>query len=106
MPHITFVDTLGASRQVTFEDHDSVMSVAVNNDVPGLLGECGGDMSCGTCHVYVDTEWTDAVGKPSEAELEMLEVSVDPRPESRLGCQIELDARLDGLTVTVVGDGE
>ena len=79
------------------------MQVAVNNDVEGIEAECGGEMNCGTCHVYVDQNWRERLDEPSESEQEMIEVLDQPRPESRLSCQVPIKEQLDGLRVTVVG---
>lgn len=62
---------------------------------------CSGIMACSTCHVIVDNEWFEKVGKPCEAEQDMLDLAYSPRDTSRLGCQIVLDATLDGLVVKI-----
>ena len=64
---------------------------------------CAGVMACSTCHVYVDTDWAAAVGPPSEAEEDMLDLAFERRGESRLGCQIRLNPALDGLRVSIPG---
>ncbi|MGM7670428.1 2Fe-2S iron-sulfur cluster-binding protein [Microbacterium sp. A93] len=70
---------------------DSVMETAVRNGVPGIVGECGGSLSCATCHVFVAEETRDLVGGPGDLEDEMLDgTAVDRRDESRLSCQIKL----------------
>ena len=71
--------------------------------MPGIIGDCSGFMACATCHVHVEPEWREKVGPPSDEEAEMIAMTADPRPESRLGCQIWLDAKLDGLRVRVAG---
>ena len=58
---------------------------------------CSGGMACSTCHVYVDDEWADRVGPPTEEEEDMLDLAYERRDNSRLGCQIVFDRRLDGL---------
>ena len=62
---------------------------------------CSGVMACSTCQVYVDDAWFAKVGAPSEAEQDMLDLAADPRPNSRLACQIVLSPELDGLTLTI-----
>lgn len=70
---------------------DSVMETAVRNGVPGIVGECGGSLSCATCHVFVAPETLELVGGPGDLEDEMLDgTAVDRRDESRLSCQIRL----------------
>ena len=66
-----------------------------------IKAECGGALSCATCHVYVDPKWTDIVGAPSEEEEDMLDSVGDVRPNSRLSCQILMSDALDGLKVTL-----
>lgn len=78
------------------------MAAAVRDGVPGIIGECGGNCSCGTCHVWVRPEFADLVGGPGDLEEDLLDLGVsDRREHSRLGCQIKLTDELDGLTVDV-----
>lgn len=103
MPSMIFRGADGVGRAAEFADGDTVMTVAVNNDIPGIIGECGGEMSCGTCHVYVDARWAAALPARGRDEEDMIEVVDDPREASRLGCQLTLTGELDGLTVVVPG---
>ncbi|TDK43808.1 2Fe-2S iron-sulfur cluster-binding protein [Antarcticimicrobium luteum] len=80
----------------------TLMEAAVANDVPGVIGECGGCLSCATCHVYVDEGWRDKVGGPGETEDVMLDMVAGERTDaSRLSCQIETSEALDGLVLIV-----
>jgi ferredoxin len=88
-------------RRVEGRLGESLMRIAVRNDIEGVIGECGGEMSCGTCHVYVPEEWLSRLPGPSLAESEILEVIEEVAPQSRLACQLELTEELDGITVTV-----
>ena len=101
MVRVNFITESGAAYPVDAEEGESLMRAAVENDVEGVIGECGGSLSCATCHVYVDDDWIARVGAPSEDEEFMLEFAVAPRPTSRLSCQIKLDAGLDGLVVHI-----
>lgn len=101
MTQITYVLTDGSEQTVDAPDGESVMRVALQNDVPGIIGECGGELSCGTCHVYVGDEWADRVDPQSEDERELLDMMDDVRPESRLCCQIRVRPEIDGFTATV-----
>lgn len=83
----------------------SLMEAAVANNVPGIIGECGGCLSCATCHVYVDEGWQDRTGAPGETEDVMLDMAAGERTEaSRLSCQIEAREDLDGLVLIVPED--
>ena len=80
----------------------SLMRAAVDAEIDGIKADCGGVMSCATCHVYVDREWIDRLPAPSADEDAMLEMTAAPRaPTSRLSCQIALAPALDGLTVAL-----
>lgn len=98
---LTFIHHDGAREEVSAKEGVSVMRAAVDNGVPGIDGECGGSMSCATCHIFVDEAWTERVGPAGEDERFMLEFAPDVRASSRLACQVRLDAGLDGLVVHV-----
>lgn len=99
MTTITFRSWTGKSRTIEAQNGLSLMEVATRNSVPGIDAECSGGCSCATCHVYVDESFLDKVGRPSEAEIEMLEFARDLRPNSRLSCQITVADALEGLVV-------
>jgi ferredoxin, 2Fe-2S len=100
---VTFAQLDGSEQKIDgAEVGRSLMEVAREHGVPGILADCGGGCACATCHVYVDEQWEDAVGKPDEIENEMLDMVSDLHKEnSRLSCQIKLREDLDGLRVTV-----
>jgi 2Fe-2S ferredoxin len=102
MPRVIFVLPDGGERVVEAAAGTSVMRAAVDHDVPGIVGECGGCASCATCHVVVDPAWLARLEPPGPAEGDLLDFAdAERRPGSRLGCQIALDAALDGLRVEV-----
>ena len=79
-----------------------MMEAAVANNVPRVIGECGGSLSCATCHVYVDDTWAAKTGTAGEFEDAMLDVAeAERRGTSRLSCQIRMSAELDGLVLHV-----
>ncbi|MEQ9694593.1 2Fe-2S iron-sulfur cluster-binding protein [Shimia sp. SDUM112013] len=80
----------------------NMMQAAVDNNIPGVIGECGGCLSCATCHVYVDPAWLDKTGSADDFEDAMLDVAEAERTDqSRLSCQIEANDGLDGLVLIV-----
>jgi len=90
----------GSSREVEVPVGRSVMLGATVNGVAGIEADCGGTLSCATCHVYVDPAWVDRLPEPELMEVELMEgVAAERRPNSRLSCQILLTEALDGLTV-------
>ena len=95
---------LADGREITLDvaEGTSLMEAATRHGVPGIIGECGGSMSCATCHVVVDSAWADRAGGPSPFEEDMLDVAEAPREAtSRLSCQIKMRAELDGIVVRV-----
>ncbi len=102
MARITYV-TPDQEVVVVEAANGTLMTAAVQNQVKGIDGECGGVCSCATCHVQIDPEWVDRVGPPNDAESAMLELDEHVTPASRLGCQVPIRPELDGLKVQVVG---
>lgn len=102
MPTITFVQQDGSATRLELSVGTSVMAGAVADDVPGIIGECGGAAMCGTCHVYVDATHLDSFPAIEEDEDELLASASAPRrPDSRLSCQLVLGAEHEQLTVQV-----
>ena len=66
-----------------------------------LLALCGGCMSCATCHVFVDDAYLDRLPTISEDENDLLESTDHRQDNSRLSCQLQMTAALDGLQVTI-----
>jgi ferredoxin, 2Fe-2S len=80
----------------------NLMEAAVARNVPLVIGECGGNLSCATCHVQVDESWRDRAGGPGDFEDAMLDATEAERTEaSRLSCQIKMTADLDGIVLHV-----
>lgn len=78
----------------------SLMAVAVAGDIDGIAADCGGCLTCATCHVMVAEPFASRLPPPDSEELAMLAFTASPRQVgSRLSCQIILTAELDGLTV-------
>ena len=91
----------GSSREVPLIDGTSLMQLARDHGVPGIDGDCGGACACGTCHVVVGDRWIGTVGPRTAEEQQMLAMTPDVQPGSRLACQITATAALDGLEVHV-----
>lgn len=105
MPEITFVLNDGTRRVIAAASGDNLMMVATDNGLPGIIGECGGSMMCGTCHCHIADEWAEAVPAAEFGELEMLDsVEGERVAHSRLSCQIRVTDALDGLVVRIPND--
>ena len=100
MPKITYVDSQGNSKTIEVENGLTVMEGAIQNDVPGIDADCGGSMACATCHVYVEEKWFNKLPKAEDAEIDMIDMAVEPKKNSRLSCQLIVSDELEGLKVT------
>lgn len=105
VPKVVYVDPTGLQHVVDAQLGESVMATAVKNGVPGIVGECGGNCSCATCHVWVSAEFADRVGGPGDMEEDLLDMAVsERRSTSRLSCQVRMSETLDGLIVEIPPD--
>ena len=99
---IHLVEASGTRHVLQAPVAQSLMRAAVEAGIDGIKADCGGMMTCATCHVFVAPEWLTRLPPPSSDEQAMLEMTAAPRrPTSRLSCQIALDAELDGLAVAL-----
>ena len=101
MPKVTYVEYNGTEHTVDVPIGTSVMRGAVDNNIPGIDADCGGECACATCHVYIDAAWLPKIGLPAAGsqEASMLSFAAVAQPDSRLSCQITMTAELDGLLV-------
>jgi 2Fe-2S ferredoxin len=99
MPKITYIEHDGTEHPIEVPLGRSVMQGAVDNNVPGIDADCGGECACATCHVYIDAAWLHKVGlpEPGSQEASMLSFAAVTQPDSRLSCQIKVTPELDGL---------
>lgn len=102
MPDLRFIHSDGSEEGFEAPEGISLMQAATGRGVQGIVAECGGQLNCATCHVYVHEDWAGRLPPPKDDELAMLDcTAAERRPTSRLSCQIRLTADLQGLTVTV-----
>ena len=100
MTKVTYKNFHGNSKTVEVENGLSLMEGAIQNDIPGIDADCGGAMACATCHVYVEEKWLDKLPQAEEAEVDMIDMSFEPKKNSRLSCQLIVSDETDGLVVT------
>ncbi|MCL4145874.1 UNVERIFIED_CONTAM: hypothetical protein GTU68_056721 [Idotea baltica] len=100
MAKITFI-TSDNETIVLEGTSGSVMALAVEHNVKGIDGDCGGVCSCATCHVHVKPEDMVKTGQASEIETDMLELDDNADEYSRLCCQLEISDDIDGVELTV-----
>ena len=99
MPIIVFVEHDGTVHEVDVEPGSSLMRAAIDNLVPGIDADCGGECSCATCHVVLTDDWFQKLGSPAVREEEMLDMNPERQATSRLSCQIPVSEELEGIEV-------
>ncbi len=102
MPKVTYIESDGTRHRINIAVGTTVMRGAIDNNIPGIDGDCDGECACGTCHVYVDSDWLAETGPRTPNEEVLLDMSVDTQPNSRLACRIKMTDALDGLTVRLL----
>jgi ferredoxin, 2Fe-2S len=102
MPRVVYEHPDGSLTILDGEAGQSVMSLAVQNGVDGIIGECGGSCACATSHVYVGDTFLRTLQSMGELEDDMLSGTASERtPNSRLSCQIVLTEDKDGIVVAL-----
>jgi 2Fe-2S ferredoxin len=100
MPTIHFIHPDDRTESIEAEIGNSAMRAALAHGLDGIVAECGGSAVCATCHVYVDEVWLAKLKPVSADEDDLLDGTASERlPNSRLSCQIEITAALDGLVL-------
>lgn len=101
MPKVTFIAFNGQHHDVDASVGLSLMRAAVDHNVAGIDGDCGGQCACATCHVFIDPAWAGRTGARTQQENDMLNFAAELRDSSRLACQITITDALDGLVVAM-----
>ncbi len=81
------------------ESDQSILEVALKNDI-NLHHNCGGVCACSTCQVYVEIG-EDHLPEITDREEDFIDRAVNPRLNSRLGCQCILDDGNGEIVVTL-----
>jgi 2Fe-2S ferredoxin len=101
MPKVVYITGDGERHEVEVENGYSVMEGAINNNIDGIVAECGGACACATCHAYIDDAWLGKLAEMDDMEDSMLDAAYERKDNSRLTCQIEMSDELDGLIVHI-----
>jgi 2Fe-2S ferredoxin len=100
---ILVTDGHGVEHAVEATDGWTIMEIIRDAGLP-IKAECGGSCVCATCHVIVDPEWAAKLAAKNDEEVDMLDLALEVFENSRLSCQLEFDASLEGLKVTIASD--
>jgi ferredoxin len=95
---VTVIDRDGIAHELDAptDMNMNIMELCKAYDLP-VLGECGGMAMCATCQCYLESD--TYLPEQSDAELDMLDQAFYVKPNSRLGCQIQLTDEIDGIVV-------
>jgi 2Fe-2S ferredoxin len=99
MPTIKFIEYNGNEHVVDEEVGRSLMQAAVDHCVPGIVADCGGSCSCGTCHCFIEEAWLGHLPPAQEDEKSLVDGLLEVTVASRLSCQIKITPELDGMVV-------
>lgn len=102
MPRITFILPDSTHREVDAPLGRSLMEVARDLGLPGIVAECNGSLACATCHCYLTNADFYPLDAPTGDEDDMLDFTAAARRDcSRLSCQVKVTTALEGLEVTL-----
>jgi ferredoxin, 2Fe-2S len=97
---IRFIHADQTEHTIDATTGQSLMKAAVDANVCGIEADCGGVLTCATCHVMIDSPWAEKLSRPVADETDMLDFATSPVVAgSRLSCQVRLTPELDGLVV-------
>ena len=100
MPKVIYISATGQQTSLEVAIHNNLMNAAIFENVEGIEGMCGGCLACATCHVYVEEAWSAKLPPVDEDEDTLLtQVTSERKPNSRLSCQIQMTAALDGIVI-------
>ena len=103
MINIKATDLDGVEHEIQAHEGETLME-ALRAHEWGVAAICGGLCACGTCHVYLDEAWEDKFQQRDMDEQDLLEVFDCTQENSRLSCQLPLQAAHDGLKLTIAPD--
>ncbi len=101
MPKVVYTDSEKTRHDIEVENGYTLMEGAFNQQLSGMIAECGGAAACGTCHSYIDEKWLSRLPPVEDLEDSMLYMVDDRRHNSRLCCQIYMSDDLDGIEVQI-----
>ena len=92
---VTFRFETEPNKEVTIEvqEGDSILDAAHDNDIQ-LNHNCGAVCACSTCQVYID-KGMDSLTEISDKEEDFIDRAINPRINSRLGCQCVVTSDID-----------
>jgi len=95
---IRFIAHDGSQQDVSIPEGWTAMDGSIQYDVKGIMASCGGIGDCATCHVYVHEDYLARLPEKQQFEKDALKATAtDCLYNSRLACQIDAKADIDGI---------
>ena len=102
---LNVIDRDGNKTTIEVEEGTTIRDAIEEKLSPDNYGVCGGNCSCGTCHIYITPNEFEKLQTIEEDEISTLEETANkPDKYSRLGCQVELKKEYNNITVTIAPD--
>jgi len=99
---VVFIDPTGRARRVELDPGQSLLDGALEAEVEGLTGQCGGAINCATCLCDIEAEFLGKLPPQHPDELELLAWVDEASRNSRLSCQLAATPELAELVLKVV----
>ncbi|XP_074640081.1 adrenodoxin-like isoform X2 [Tubulanus polymorphus] len=98
-----FLNVNGEKVSVNANVGDNILDVVIDNDIDiDGYGACEGTLACSTCHlIFKKEDYNQISDKPSDEELDMLDLAYGLEDTSRLGCQVYVQKDMDGWEIKV-----
>ena len=101
MIKITYISPTNQRYLVKAETGQTLMQIAVDNNIEGIDADCGGQCACATCHIIIPKEYRIYAGQVDEDESALLDFLDNRKVGSRLSCQVVMSTKLGGMIVKV-----
>ena len=102
---LNIIDREGKKTVINVEEGTTIRDAIEEKLSPDNYGVCGGNCSCGTCHVHITPgDFEKLEGAKEEETSTLKEAAIEPTTHSRLGCQIILKKDYNNITVTIAPD--
>ncbi|KAK5874858.1 hypothetical protein CesoFtcFv8_027406 [Champsocephalus esox] len=99
---VHFFNRDGEKITVKGSPGDSLLDIVINEDLDfDGFGACEGTLACSTCHLIFEEETYKSLGPVTDEEMDMLDLAYGLSDTSRLGCQICLTKRMEGMVARV-----
>ena len=96
MATVKYILEDGSEVLIEADVGQNLMQLALDNNLDGIEGACGGSCMCGTCHVLIESVKGKQLEERSEMEIDELAPT-----NSRLGCQITIQEGMESITARI-----